>query len=161
MGPTFLNLLLWAVCVRKKQTCKVAWTDAGFTRHGATLSWAVAWLIKTGSHRSTTDVPILLEDMFPSGIEKVTRDEIKQLHALIGTWLSFWSARRPATTLEDAMLALTVRLISAKRGWIAERTSPFPFTECLAGIANEDFEKTFRNEHVDSGVSLSEYGSLF
>ena len=86
---------------------------------------------------------------------------IKQLHALIGTWLSFWSARRPATTLEDAMLALTVRLISVKRGWIAERTSPFPFTECLAGIANEDFENTFRNEHVDSGVSLSEYGSLF
>ena len=61
------------------------------------------------------------------------------------------------TTLEVAMLSLIMRLISAKRGWIDERTDPSPFHGCLAGTANEDFETTFRNEHVAAGVSVSEF----
>lgn len=156
--PVFLtNFLLIALFVRRKRICRTAWTEAGFTRRSATLSWAVAWLMQNGSLGDPPiDVPITVDDLFPTGVDHVTRVDIGQLHALIGNWLSFWSERAPTTSLQDAMLSLTLRLIAAKRGWIAEKADPFPLRECLAGITDDDFENAFRAGHLAAGISISE-----
>src|ERR1700674_633126 len=141
MRIPFPQLLLMFLFVRKKKSCEVAWIRAGFTRRMATLVWATGFLLQNGTLAAQQGhVGLTSADMFPEGMEKLDHAGVERLHGQIAAWLEYWSAKHPSDTLEQAMLNLWGRLFKIKKGWVAERTGPFPFDLAMEEVRAERFE---------------------
>jgi len=128
-----------AIFVRRKRTCEVGWTRAGFTRRMATLVWASGFLLTNGSLGDRMSAAgITRDDLLPVN---ATNEDVAKLHDQLADWFNYWSARYPQDNLEQAMLNLLVRLVKAKKGWVDERQDQFPFGEAIKAASAGKLEK--------------------
>jgi len=137
----WLQLGMMVLLIRKKRSCEVAWTNAGYTRRMTTLLWGCWFLMEYGT-LGKPDMPhgITTDDIFPQGIDHIQREDVAQLQLKIEEWLNFWSSLHSKDTLEDTMIALIVRLVRCKRGWLTERTDRFPVGEMISRVATPELE---------------------
>jgi hypothetical protein len=137
----WLQLGMMVLLIRKKRSCEVAWTNAGYTRRLTTLLWGCWFLMEYGT-LGKAELPhgITPDDIFPQGRTHIEREDVVQLQSKIEEWFNFWSSLHPKDTLEDTMLGLIIRLVRCKRGWLTERTDRFPVGEMISRVATPEFE---------------------